>query len=153
MFCKTSKIEKQIKGVWIYETNYSRNDRTIRNFKQIPLLLDFKKNNKVIAKAFTPFDTILSWSIDSCSILNFAESKYMVESVSKDSLKLSEYGKTDSLFVFLQKPMPEKVKSSKNSIASILCSTNWKYKDSIEFPWTQDIEYLDNGVVLFGDYL
>lgn len=149
--CRTSKIEKQIKGVWIYETNDSRDDNYIKDFKQIPILLDFKRSNDVIVKAFTPFDTILSWSIDSSSILNIAESKYKVESVSKDSLKLSEHGKTDSKFVFLQRPIPHKVKSSIDEISNLLCRKNWRYNNSLEFPWAQDIEYIQNGIVLFGD--
>lgn len=159
LFISCNNTEDKFIGIWMgdRENFYNPNEENPENIsltQGLPILLDFKKENKLNLKIFgaKAFKNI-EWKIENDSLLNINNIKYRIRKISKDTICLELYSRAENYDYKIYRIKDKKIELDSNSVIQKLTTEIWsnlknypKKRNQLEFE--NHIEYYKNSVRL-----
>lgn len=159
LFISCNNTEDKFIGIWMgdRENFYNPNKESSENIsltQGLPVLLDFKKENKLNLKIFgaKTFKNI-EWKIENDSLLNINNIKYKIRKVTKDTISLELFTRAEKYDYKIYRIKDKKIKLDSSSVIQKLTTDIWsnlkeypKNKSLLEFE--NHIEYYKNSVRL-----
>lgn len=150
--CKTQRIEKDIQGVWIFDSrinNLYLNDTSGFFGHQFPIIYDFKENGELVFKNYGYKDTIFNWFLKSDTVLTIDSLDYSIYSLNQDSISLIDYNAVDTFWLTFKRPKEIKLEYNKTEIEDILLSNIWSIDNTLNQEWASHFEYFDNKTMIY----
>jgi hypothetical protein len=159
LFISCNNTEDKFIGIWMgdRENFYNPNEENSENIsltQGLPILLDFKKENKLNLKIFgaKTFKNI-EWKIENDSLLNINNIKYRIRKITKDTICLELYSRVENYDYKIYRIKDKKIELDSTSVIQKLTTEIWsnlknypKKRNLLEFE--NHIEYYKNSVRL-----
>tara|TARA_R110001592_G_scaffold334469_1_gene618830 strand:+ start:2613 stop:3800 length:1188 start_codon:yes stop_codon:yes gene_type:complete len=159
LFISCNNTKDKFIGIWMgdRENFYNPNEGNSENIsltQGLPILLDFKKENKLNLKIFgaKTFKNI-EWKIENDSLLNINNIKYKIRKVTKDTISLELFTRAEKYDYKIYRIKDKKIKLDSSSVIQNLTTEIWsnlknypKERNQLEFE--NHIEYYKNSVRL-----
>lgn len=159
LFISCNNTEDKFIGIWMgdRENFYNPNKENSENIsltQGLPILLDFKKENKLNLKIFgaKTFKNI-EWKIEKDSLLNINNIKYKIRKITKDTICLELFTRAEKYDYKIYRIKNKKIKLDSSSVIQKLTTEIWS--NLKEYPKNQNllkfenhIEYYKNSVRL-----